>query len=268
MLWQRILTAVVLIPIVVLAIFATSDHTFSLIMSAVFAYATWEWSQLSGIKKTICRFGYVIVMLVLMWLSSFVASVIVFCIALAFWIVVMASFVQYSKTGSIKWLQTSWHKAIAGVFVLVPSWLALVVIKSAMGASWVLYSMAIIWVADSAAYFVGRAMGKRKLAEKISPKKTWEGVIGALIAVTIVAFIGAWYLDIPTVMWPSLVIVTIVTAMVSVTGDLFESVLKRLSGVKDSGSFLPGHGGLMDRIDAITAGLPVIALGFYLIGLL
>lgn len=149
--------------------------------------------------------------------------------------------------------QTVWLGA-AGFAVLVPAGLAMVRLEPLV----VLLVLVLVWIADSAAYFVGRAWGRRKLAPAISPGKTWEGVAGGLIGATLYAIIIAFFTD-PGA-WLALVVTALLLGMVSIVGDLFESAMKRQAGVKDSGSLLPGHGGILDRIDSATAALPLAAL--------
>jgi phosphatidate cytidylyltransferase len=149
--------------------------------------------------------------------------------------------------------QTVWIGA-AGFAVLVPTALAMVRLEPAV----VLLALVLVWIADTAAYFVGRAWGRRRLAPSISPGKTWEGAAGGLIGATLYAIIIAFFIDAGA--WLALVVTALLLGMVSIVGDLFESAVKRQAGVKDSGSLLPGHGGILDRIDSATAALPLAAL--------
>lgn len=142
----------------------------------------------------------------------------------------------------------------AGVAVLVPAGLAMLVLRPAE----VLVVLALVWIADTGAYFVGRAWGRRKLAPSISPGKTWEGAIGGLLGAAAYAIICG--ILIQELAWAPFLAIAVLLAMLSIAGDLFESAVKRQAGVKDSGSLLPGHGGLLDRIDSATATLPVAAL--------
>jgi phosphatidate cytidylyltransferase len=148
---------------------------------------------------------------------------------------------------------------LAGFIVLLPTWLALSRLQNS--GALLLILLAVIWIADSAAYFTGRSMGKRKLAPAISPGKTWEGVIGAFVAVIVYA-LALYVSGLSTLALPLLIAAFIAMVALGVTGDLYESWLKRSAGVKDSGSILPGHGGLLDRLDAVAAALPAAALIF------
>jgi phosphatidate cytidylyltransferase len=148
---------------------------------------------------------------------------------------------------------------VAGLIVLLPTWLALSRLQNS--GALLLILLAVVWIADSAAYFTGRSVGKRKLAPAISPGKTWEGVIGAFVAVIVYA-LALYVSGLSTFALPLLIAAFIAMIALGVTGDLYESWLKRSAGVKDSGSIFPGHGGMLDRIDAVAAALPAAALIF------
>jgi phosphatidate cytidylyltransferase len=149
--------------------------------------------------------------------------------------------------------QATWIGA-AGFAVLVPAGLAM----AALEPLEVLLVLVLVWIADTAAYFVGRAWGQRRLAPAISPGKSWEGAIGGLIGAAVYAIIIAFFTERSA--WLALVATAVLLGMVSIVGDLFESAAKRQAGVKDSGALLPGHGGMLDRIDSATATLPLAAL--------
>ena len=172
-----------------------------------------------------------------------------FVLTAFFWIVLAPLWMRRGVQPS----QSVWIGA-AGFAVLVPAGLAMVRLEPLV----VLLVLVLVWIADSAAYFVGRAWGRRKLAPAISPGKTWEGVAGGLIGAALYAIILAFFTDRGA--WLALVVTALLLGMVSIVGDLFESAVKRQAGVKDSGSLLPGHGGILDRIDSATAALPLAAL--------
>jgi phosphatidate cytidylyltransferase len=149
---------------------------------------------------------------------------------------------------------------LLGATVLLPTWLALVQLRQA-GPLPLILTMAIVWLADIAAYFFGRAFGKHKLAPSISPGKTWEGALGGALAVVVYGL--ALAPELPDVLGknlPLLIVVLVLLTAVSVMGDLFESLLKRQAGLKDSSNILPGHGGVLDRIDSLTSTLPLVAV--------
>jgi phosphatidate cytidylyltransferase len=179
-----------------------------------------------------------------------------------FWLVVVPLWLWRS------WLpRAHWLAALTGLLVLVPTWLALVELRN-LGPLLLLLLMSVAWISDTAAYFAGRRFGRHKLAPSISPGKTWEGVLGAVLAVSLYAAIWSlvWQAHFPHALksmrfgtFGMLLFLWLLTA-IGIYGDLFESALKRQAGVKDSGALLPGHGGVLDRIDALTAVLPVAAL--------
>ncbi len=160
-------------------------------------------------------------------------------------------------------------KLLAGSLCVVPAWCALGWLHSedAFGPRWTLFALAVCWAADSGAYFVGSKFGRRKLAPSISPGKTWEGVAGGLATSVLLAALALPLLGLDWSALPALALLTVITAAISVVGDLFESLMKRHSGVKDSGDLFPGHGGLMDRLDSLVAALPVFVVGKAWLGL-
>jgi phosphatidate cytidylyltransferase len=178
-----------------------------------------------------------------------------------FWVVIAPAWLYFGWRVESKIVLT-----LVGWLALIATWVAVVQLQ-ARSPALLLALMAIVWVADSAAYFAGRRFGKRKLAPAISPGKTWEGVYGALIAVAVYALALLPFADgvgYSATIVPASVIAWVALAMaltgLSIVGDLFESQLKRNRGVKDSGKLLPGHGGVLDRIDALLAALPPAAL--------
>ena len=173
----------------------------------------------------------------------------VFALAAFFWIVLAPLWMWRGVQPE----QTTWIGA-AGFAVLVPAALAM----TSLAPMEVLLVLVLVWIADTAAYFVGRARGRRKLAPAISPGKTWEGAAGGLAGAALYAIILAFFTDLGA--WLVLVVTALFLGMASIVGDLFESAVKRQAGVKDSGSLLPGHGGILDRIDSATATLPLAAL--------
>jgi phosphatidate cytidylyltransferase len=272
MLLTRILTALVLVALVLAALFLLPSRAWALLALAAIVVAAFEWANLAGYRKA-ARWLFVagapLIGLNLLfspaagftqgWPDGVVLAV---CgPAALFWALVVPA-----------WLRGHWNPAsplamaVVGWLVLIAAWVALVELQAR--SPWLaLAAMAIVWVADIAAYFSGRAFGRRKLAPSISPGKTWEGVYGALAAVAVYAlalvplarqagYAGAISIT-AVAAWVAL---ALLLAALAVGGDLFESLLKRNAGVKDSGTLLPGHGGMLDRIDALLAALPLAAL--------
>ena len=269
MLKTRILTALVLVTVFVLAVFGLPHKGWILFCGGILAIAAWEWAALSGMlpigraafASALFGFG---VLIAWGWpaIPRFEDIGAYYLIAIAFWALVMPPWLWNGlRTGG---------KAIvaaSGSAVLLPCFFALVHLHS-IAPTVLLSYMAIVWIADSAAYFAGKAFGKHKLAPSISPGKTWEGVAGAMAAVTAYGILWIHYFGwgIPTSVreaplgWVAVLITIWLLSLFSVCGDLFESALKRRAGVKDSGKILPGHGVVLDRIDALIPVLPMAGM--------
>ena len=258
MLRARIITALIFAPLVVSAIYLLPLGGYAVFFWLIAAAGAYEWAGLAGVNGAWSRLAYLIVLAVLALLTwQFPERWSgVLWLGVAFWVLAAVAVVAYPRGGH--WAVHPAFSAPAGLVVAWAAWLALVVIRDQPGgATWVLWLLFLVWSADIGAYFTGRRYGRRKLAPLVSPGKTWEGLLGGVamslvIALAMLAPMGALSA------WWAPVIVLLVA--VSVFGDLFESVLKRKRGVKDSGSLLPGHGGMLDRIDSVVAVLPVFAL--------
>ena len=277
MLKTRVVTALVLLVVFLAALFWLPQRAWAVFAGFLVVPAAWEWGKLIMLSRAACGlYGLIVagVCAVLFGLeqAAFPAGAValqdgglqtaVYLGASLFWMVVVPLWLWRS------WLpQTRWLAALTGLMVLVPTWLALVELRN-LGPSLLLLLMSVAWISDTAAYFAGRRFGRHKLAPSISPGKTWEGVAGALLAVSLYAGLWsfAWQAYFPQVLRSMrfeaigmLLFLWLLTA-IGIYGDLFESALKRRAGVKDSGALLPGHGGVLDRIDALTSVLPVAAL--------
>jgi phosphatidate cytidylyltransferase len=270
----RILTALVLIPVTIAALFFLPAPEWAAITLVIVALASREWAVLTGYRKLnelLLVAGTVLIgacMLFTRW-SGFDADggwpealVVSICgAATLFWVVIAPAWLYFGWRIESKIVLT-----LVGWLALSATWVAVVQLQ-ARSPALLLALMAIVWVADSAAYFAGRRFGKRKLAPAISPGKTWEGVYGALIAVAVYALALLPFAEAAgysAAIVPASVIAWVALALalvgLSIVGDLFESQLKRNRGVKDSGKLLPGHGGVLDRLDALLAALPPAAL--------
>ncbi|HBC58126.1 MAG TPA: phosphatidate cytidylyltransferase [Gammaproteobacteria bacterium] len=256
MLAQRILTALVLIPLVLWGVFAATDFWFASVLGIILLLGAWEWAKMAGLNS-IGSLLYLALLAVLFYGAQFLPPVVILSPALLWWSVAIGLVITYPKYHEF-WQQSLAVRLFAGLGLLIPTFVALICIRDSGEGAWdLVYLMLLIWGADSAAYFSGRRFGHRKLAPKLSPGKTWEGFIGAQLAGLFIAIWSVFYFEIS--FWFALVLaVTVVT--ISVVGDLFESLAKRESGVKDSGHILPGHGGVMDRIDSLTAAAPLFSL--------
>jgi len=266
---QRLLTAAVLIPLFVWAVLGLPTPYFAALLAVVVLIAAAEWGALVQLPQE-TRIGFVIVVAVMLLLAIWTAPPAPFTHAAAaaaviWWAIATQWLRRYEAGRTVP--HGRWGGALVGVLVLLPPWLALVTLhgNAAAGPGYVLFLFVLIWAADSGAYFSGRRYGRRKLAPRVSPGKTWEGVAGGMAAALVVAVIGARIFDMSFAATVAFMILCGLVVVISVVGDLVESLFKREAGVKDSGRFLPGHGGALDRIDSLTAAAPLFYLGVILI---
>ena len=268
MLKIRILTAAILVPLMVLTLWFLPPLGVGLVLGAFVLAAAWEWGALSGLQSGVARAVYLLAVALFAAYLLRASVVTVVALAFVFWTWVLAELVFFKdlRRGV---LATRGGRLASGVCVLVPAWLAAYHLHAIdpRRPSMLLFLFVLVWVADSAAYFAGKAFGKTKLAPTVSPGKSVEGVLGGVAAVAVlgaVAGVFVWQFD--GKMLVAWLAVAMATALYSVLGDLLESKAKRLAGVKDSGRLLPGHGGVLDRIDAFTAAAPVFVFGLWLFG--
>ena len=261
MLKQRLLAALVLIPAFLAALFLFPQWAWAALMGLVVLLGADEWARLSHFGKTTRAIYAVLTLVLLLGCYQLLKA----GSPIEWWLLGMS--VAFWLGLAPRWVGSHWRveqpllRALVGWLLLIPTWIAIVELRL-IGPGVVLFAMGMIWLADSAAYFSGRTWGRHKLAPSISPGKTWEGVAGAMVAVAVVAgavalldrgfFLAGYAVGVGT-----LVVAVCFTVAVSILGDLFESHIKRLAGVKDSGSLIPGHGGVLDRIDSQTAALPI-----------
>lgn len=278
MLRQRVITAILLLSILLPALFASDPLYFVVCTVALMVAAAWEWGRLSGQENTISLLGAAGFGLVCMglwqWPVDPAQLVDAWLIASLAWSL-LSVFALYA--GAARWLMVPPKlRYVGGLVLLFVSWLALVQSKQ-LGINFLLSVMALVWVSDICAYFVGRAVGgrwiARKLAVTISPGKTWEGVVGALLGVALMALVWRYadsqtpgaslsIFSILAEQWGAMAVVLLGLLVVAgVVGDLLESLFKRAAGVKDSSGLLPGHGGVLDRVDAL---LPVVPMALWL----
>lgn len=268
MLKQRVLTALVLAPVALAGIFLLPLAYFQWFILAIMIIAAWEWADLCHIEPQGFRWSYaMLVAAALIFIISImsVPAHFTLLVACGFWVAALLAVVRY-PAGLGLW-SPKVTRILMGVLVLVPTWQGLVLLKAiAPDGKLLLLLMLLVWGADIGAYFAGRAWGKRKLAPAVSPGKTWAGLMGGVTCSLLIALGLSIYWQLPMADLVSLMLVCAVTVLASVLGDLFESMLKRHRGIKDSSQLLPGHGGVLDRIDSLTAASPVFALGTSLIG--
>ncbi|MGB6975966.1 MAG: phosphatidate cytidylyltransferase [Gammaproteobacteria bacterium] len=265
MLKTRVLTALILLLIVLIILLFTSIIVFELFGLTLVAVAAWEWARLANLTTLKERLVYMIVVVVVCLIAWQIPPAWILTAAMIGWLCASCLVLCYPHASEF-WGQNRWLKASMGILVLTFFWIGLSVIRHyPRGIAHLLLALCIIWAADTGAYFVGRRWGKHKLAPVVSPGKTWEGLLGGLVLSLLVAWIGGFWLGISPRYWLWGSLWVVLTVIASLFGDLFESMVKRQAGVKDSGKLLPGHGGLLDRIDSLTAGLPIFALGLLLI---
>lgn len=277
MLKQRVITALVLAPLILALIFLTRAPTFAALLGLVFLLGLWEWTRMAGVRgyalRALCVLGYAIVFALLWNVCTSPWWWVAVLIGLAWWLVSLA-WLRHNRLGAQPARAHTALKLFAGMLAVMPAWCAVVVMHGDMarpntghGHWWVLFFACVVSFADMGAYTAGRRWGHTKLAPAISPGKTREGVYGALVCSGIVGLVGGALLKVPAERLPAIVALALLTVLFSIVGDLFESLMKRHAGVKDSGILFPGHGGVFDRMDSIVAALPVFVLGKFLLGL-
>ena len=268
MLKTRVITALVLMALLLPSLFYSSQAGWALLVAGSIGVAAWEWGALLGWQSVRRIVLGIVTALICITLSVLAPEAIgaaelaapaqpwvllAYAVAAVFWCLVMPFWLKN------KWSLGGLSGLLVGAVVLLPTWLAMVQLRM-LGAGALLGIFAVVWMADIAAYFSGKAFGKHKLAPTISPGKTWEGAIGAGVGVVIYGLVVRQLFGLefmPVALWIAALVG--VTA-VSIVGDLYESLLKRKAGIKDSSNILPGHGGVLDRIDSLTSTLPVVAL--------
>ena len=279
MLKQRIITALILAPLALFAILYLPLFSFQIMIALVVGLGAWEWSSMSGMTRTVTKSAYAVLVVLMclilsimlpvdmIWYQGQLNSLYTYILSVAaiWWVISFAMILAYPNYSSV-WYTSKILRAIFGLLTLIPTWVAVVTLRTSLfeidpyyGASLIFYVLGIVWAADVGAFFVGVKFGKHKLRPEVSPGKTLEGLMGGVFASSaIIAFAALHYQVDPSRIWLHIAVGTI-TVGVSALGDLNESMFKRCAGIKDSGKLLPGHGGVMDRIDSLTAALPVFA---------
>ena len=261
MLKQRIITALILLPIALCGFFLLEGAGFALFIGLVVTLGAWEWARLAGFTEQLPRVVYAAVVALLLFLMYILPDVAPWVLgaAVLWWALATFLVLTYPRTSS-KWSSVA-CKLVIGLLILLPAWQGLVYIKHMALGNWLIMAvMVLVWGADIGAYFSGRAFGKRKLAPAVSPGKSWEGVYGGLALTLLITLVVGVMRD-----WGGKQILlalmgAAVVVLISVVGDLTESMFKRQAGIKDSSNLLPGHGGVLDRIDSLTAAIPVFAV--------
>ena len=272
MLKTRVLTALILAPIAVIGIFLLPPLGFAIFTGVAITLGAWEWANMAGLSNGVFRIAYATLVAVTLAVVYALPTLPMLWLALIWWVIALQMVRVYPQSTAL-WCSPV-ARAIMGLLVLVPAWVGLNHLRTGTlqfggqesGLLAILYVFFVVWVADIGAYFAGKAFGTTKLAPRVSPGKSWAGVWGGMAAVALLAvatglLAGVGFADILL-----LLIASVVVAAFSVVGDLLESMLKRFRGIKDSSHLLPGHGGIMDRIDSLTAAIPLFALIITLMG--
>ncbi len=275
MLKYRLITALILIPVVIGALFLLPPVGFAIVTLVVCMLAAWEWGQLAGFASRSQRIWLAILcgfLLISMLLSlpayqhsaHLLQVSVPLWLSMGWWIAALLLVLTYPRSAAV-WRNSHLLRIIFGILTIVPFFWGMVALRQYgyeqdhnIGAWWLLYVMLLVWGADSGAYMFGKLFGKHKLAPKVSPGKTWEGLIGGLLTSALISWLFGRYAPLDII--PEILLIcSVAAALASVLGDLTESMFKREAGIKDSGHLIPGHGGILDRIDSLTAAVPVFA---------
>ena len=280
---QRIITALIIAPLTIAGIFLLPLEFFMLFSAVIFIMASKEWSNFVSKEESrlvLYLFAFLLGVTVFnlpvdqIWLNGSVNPFIYYCLIVAaiWWCLSLLMVFSYPKTAAI-WANSKIIKSLMGLCTLIPFFWGMLLLRSVniqddfyFGAELLMFVFALVWTADTGAYFCGKKFGKHKLAVNVSPGKTIEGFIGGLISAMLVAVFGSLFFAIPAEKMFLFFVAAFVTTLVATLGDLNESIFKREAGLKDSGNLLPGHGGILDRIDSLTAAVPIFAV-MYLIWL-
>lgn len=278
----RLLAALIMAPVAIAAILLLSTPWIVALTAVVFLAGLWEWFELAEIEDTLARtvllVAHLALMVAIVWASrsasgySYVLFQLASVIGVVWWLLALLWLRHYDFASNHEtWAR--FFKLAAGALAVIPAWCALAWIHATEpnGHIWLFTSLAIVWAADSAAYFAGRHFGGtlfkgRKLAPRVSPNKTFEGLAGGVLAGVLIGVGGSLLAGATGAQIPLVAVVALAATLASVIGDLYESLLKRHAGVKDSGHLIPGHGGILDRIDGVLAALPVFAIGKAMFG--
>jgi phosphatidate cytidylyltransferase len=264
----RLISAAIMVPLVIYGVLALPMDIFALLLGLVLVAGVWEWGHLVPLANSTLRLFYCATVAALMWLlweSGLHISIgWLLSLAVLWWLFALYWLTHPQLCAQTTGVVCAGFKVAAGMLVIVPAWAALVVLQGSGpdGPLLTLGLMIMVWLADSGAYFAGRRWGRNKLAPVISPGKTREGVYGGLLVSMLFAGVAAAIYS-HSLRWTLACLLASVVAMLfSIAGDLLESLMKRQSGIKDSGHIIPGHGGILDRLDSLMAAAPLFLAGF------
>ena len=271
MLKQRVITAIVMLAVLFPVLFLLPELYFQLLLIAAFGVGAWEWARLSNVESPRQCIAYAVAMALIIALSAIYTGIYsgfvnqplllgIMLVACVGW--VLAAMLVIAYPAATQFLRGSLTRGLVGLVVLVPAALALLYARGLPHGEWLFcYMLGIVAMADIGAYFSGRQWGRRKLMPAVSPGKSWAGFWGGFASVAVFAFVIGTFGTVAGLHLPMLILLTCVASVASVFGDLFESMLKRQCGMKDSSQLLPGHGGVLDRMDSMLAAAPVFILG-------
>ncbi len=270
----RIVAALLMAPAAIGSVLYLPTPMLAVLVAALMMLGLWEWGQLAGLTATLPRASYLLanalVMLALVWAAGpalytlKLASV----IGVGWWLLALLWLKNFDfAAGDGAGARAA--KLLAGSLSVIPAWSALCFLHASqpLGPRWALFAVAIVWAADTGAYFVGVRFGKHKMAPRISPGKSWEGFFGGIAATLLLALLMRPMLHVAWSAVPMLLLLSFIAGLISVAGDLFESLLKRHAHMKDSSDLIPGHGGVLDRLDSLLAALPVFLVTKMWLGL-
>jgi phosphatidate cytidylyltransferase len=271
----RILAAAVMAPVAILGVLFLPSSMLAAAIGFLMMIGLWEWSALAGVESRVARAAYLaanaLLLAALAWSSGpeLVPIKLAALVGVVWWLLVLLWLLNFEfARGDQTWARAL--KLFAGSAGVVPAWSAIYWLHhggagvghgEAKGPLWTLFVLLIIWAADTGAYFAGSRWGRRKLVPRISPGKSWEGLFGGVVLALLLATAAMPVLGLSWRELPQMLLLTLLTVLISVAGDLFESLVKRHAGAKDSSDLIPGHGGVFDRIDSLLAALPVFVLG-------
>ncbi len=266
---SRFFSAIILAPLVVLAILYLNTQWLALMLGLFICLAAWEWARMISMRASTSGILYVGLVCILLGLAYYMleskGSWLVVLGAVFWWIIALFLVIAVQRQ-MLEMTKSRYYKALMGLFVLIPAWLSMVILhhRGQEGVILLVFLCVLVWIADISAYFAGRKWGKRKLSVRISPGKSWEGVYGAIMATMLYTLIYSIINSMQLIETMLFITLCLVTTMASVLGDLMESLMKRAANVKDSSSLIPGHGGVLDRIDGLTAAGPIFVSGLLL----
>lgn len=267
MLKQRIITALILLPIALGGFFLLDGWPFALFIGAVVTLGAWEWARLAGLSAQAQRVAYAVLVAALLYVAYLVPSLAAWLLGAAVLWWLLATLLVLNYPDSSRYWGGLPGKLLIGLLILLPAWQGLVQLKQWPQANALIIAvMVLVWGADIGAYFAGKAFGKRKLAPRVSPGKSWEGFFGGLAASLLITLAVGLQQGWQTSGLLLALAGALLVVAASVIGDLTESMFKRQSGIKDSSNLLPGHGGVLDRIDSLTAAIPLFAVLLWLAG--